>query len=98
MQGTIDIGGPFRNAILALAARRLMNRNPRPGFVERTYWTVGEYQRDAARLELLGYEVTSETVTNPYVEGASFRQRPAMQIRVPTAHVMYELRKIRRDP
>jgi hypothetical protein len=93
MQGSIDIGGPFRNAILAMAARRLKNRNPRPQSVERTYWTVGEYQRDAERLALLGYEVTSETVTNPYIEGASFRQRPAMQIRVPTAHVMYELGK-----
>ncbi len=93
MQGSIDIGGPFRNALLALAARRLRNRNPRPESVERAYWTVGEYQRDAERLELLGYKVSSETVTNPYVEGASFRQRPAMQIRVPTAHVMYELSK-----
>ena len=93
MQGSIDVGGPFRNAILALAARRLRNRNPRPESVERTYWTVGEYQRDAARLAVLGYEVTSEAVTNPYVEGASFRQRPAMQIRVPTAHVMYELKR-----
>ena len=91
MQGSIDIGGPLRNALLALAARRLRNRHPRPESVERTYWTVGEYQRDAARLALLGYEVTSEAVTNPYVEGASFRQRPAMRIRVPTAHVMYEL-------
>lgn len=81
--------------MLALAARRLKNRNPRPQSVERSYWTVGEYQIDAARLELLGYEVTSETVTNPYIEGASFRQRPAMQIRVPTAHVIYELRKAR---
>ncbi len=93
MQGSIDIGGPFRNAILALAARRLKNRNPRPESVKRTYWTVGEYQRDAARLAMLGYEVTSEAVTNPYVEGASFRQRPAMQIRVPMAHVIYELGK-----
>ena len=93
MQSSIDIGGPLRNALLALAARRLRNRHPRPESVERTYWTVGEYQRDAARLALLGYEVTSEAVTNPYVEGASFRQRPAMQIRVPTAHVMYELSK-----
>jgi hypothetical protein len=93
MQGSIDIGGPFRNALLALAARRLRNRNPRPESVERAYWTAGEYQKDAQRLVLLGYEVTSETVTNPYVEGASFRQRPAMQIRVPTAHVIYELSK-----
>jgi hypothetical protein len=93
MQGSIDIGGPFRNAILALAARRLKNRIPRPESVERAYWTVGEYQKDAARLLLLGYEVTSETVTSPYVEGASFRQRPAMQIRVPTAHVIYGLSK-----
>lgn len=93
MQGSIDIGGPLRNAVLARAARRLKNRNPRPQSVERAYWTVGEYQRDAARLAVLGYEVTSETVTNPYVEGASFRQRPAMQIRVPTAHVIYELGK-----
>jgi hypothetical protein len=91
MQGSIDIGGPFRNALLVLAARRLRNRNPRPESVERAYWTVSEYQRDAERLELLGYKVSSETVTNPYVEGASFRQRPAMQIRVPTAHVIYEL-------
>ncbi|HEX9099378.1 MAG TPA: hypothetical protein VF956_07855 [Candidatus Dormibacteraeota bacterium] len=93
MQGSIDIGGPFRNAVLVLAARRLRNRNPRPQSVERAYWTVGEYQKDAARLVSLGYEVTSETVTNPFVEGASFRQRPAMQIRVPTAHVIYELTK-----
>jgi hypothetical protein len=93
MQGSIDIGGPVRNALLAMAARRLRNRNPRPESVERTYWTVGEYQRDAERLGLLGYEVSSETVTNSYIEGASFRQRPAMQIRVPAAHVMYELRK-----
>ena len=93
MQGSIDIGGPFRNAILALAARRLKNRHPRPEFVERTYWTVGEYQRDAERLELLGYKVNSETVTTPYVEGASFRQRPAMQVRVPMAHVLYGLGK-----
>jgi hypothetical protein len=93
MQGTIDIGGPFRNALLALAARRLRNRKHRPDSVERAYWTVAEYQRDAARLAVLGYEVSSETVTNPYVEGASFRQRPAMQIRVPTAHVIYELSK-----
>jgi hypothetical protein len=93
MQGSIDIGGPFRNALLMLAARRLRNRNPRPKSVERAYWTIGEYQRDARRLVLLGYEVTSETVTNPFVEGASFRQRPAMQIRVPTAHVIYELSK-----
>jgi hypothetical protein len=93
MQGSIDIGGPIRNALLALAARRLRNRNPRPESVARSYWTVGEYQRDAARLALLGYGVTSETVTNPYIEGASFRQRPAMQIRVPTAHVTYELTK-----
>lgn len=91
MQGSIDIGGPFRNAILAMAARRLKNRNPRPEYVERTYWTVGEYQRDAERLTSLGYKVSSETVTNPYIEGASFRLRPAMQIHVPTAHVMYEL-------
>jgi len=93
MQGSIDIGGPFRNAILAMAARRLKNRNPRPEFVERTYWTVGEYQRDAERLTSLGYTVSSETVTNPYVEGVAFRMRPAMQIRVPTAHVIYELIK-----
>jgi hypothetical protein len=93
MQGTIDIGGPFRNAILALAARRLKNRNPRPEFVERTYWTVGEYQKDAERLMLLGYKVSSDTVTNPYIEGTAFRIRPAMQIRVPMAHVMYELSK-----
>jgi hypothetical protein len=93
MQGSIDIGGPFRNALLALAARRLRNRNPRPKSVERAYWTISEYQKDAARLVLLGYEVTSETVSNPHVEGASFRQRPATQIRVPTAHVIYELGK-----
>ncbi|HXB04067.1 MAG TPA: hypothetical protein VNY77_04250 [Candidatus Angelobacter sp.] len=93
MQGSIDIGGPFRNAILALAARRLKNRNPRPLSVERAYWTVGEYQKDAQRLVLLGYEVTSETVSDPYVEGASFRQRPAIQVRVPMAHVIYERSK-----
>src|SRR5258708_18410691 len=80
MQGSIDIGGPFRNAILALAARRLKNRNPRPESVERTYWTVGEYQRDAARLAVLGYEVTSEAVTNPYVDRKSTRLNSSHQI------------------
>src|SRR5260370_36508262 len=94
MQGSIDIGGPFRNAILALAARRLKNRIPRPEFVERTYWTVGEYQRDAERLELLGYKASSETITAPDVEGASLRQRPAPQIRVPTARVPYDVDKV----
>jgi hypothetical protein len=93
VQGSIDIGGPVRNAILALAARWLKNRIPRPESVDRAYWTLGEYQRDAQRLLLLGYQVTSETVTDPYVEGASFRQRPAVQVRVPMAHVIYELSK-----
>jgi hypothetical protein len=93
MQGSIDVGGPFRNALLAMAARRLKSRSHRPESVKRSYWTVGEYQKDAARLKLLGYEVSSETITNPYIEGASFRQRPAMQVRVPMAHVLYELAK-----
>jgi hypothetical protein len=93
MQGSLDIAGPLRNALLALAARRLKNRNPRPESVERAYWTVGEYQKDAQRLVLLGYKVSSETVNNPYLEGASFRQRPAVQVRVPMAHVIYELSK-----
>jgi hypothetical protein len=89
---TFDLGGPFRNAILSLAAKRLASRVPRPPAVERTYWTGGEYQKDAARLGLLGYEVASETDTRRYVEGASIPGRPPMRRRVPIAHVLYELR------
>lgn len=89
---TFDVAGPFRDAFLAMAARRLKYRSSRPSSVERTYWTAAEYQRDAARLAALGYEVTSEADSSPYVEGASYRERPPMRIRVPIAHVMYELR------
>jgi hypothetical protein len=92
---TVDLGGPFRNASLAVAAGRLRNRNPRPESVERTYWTGDEYKKDAARLELLGYEVISEAATNPFVAGAPFGGRPGRTIRVPVAHVMYELRSPR---
>jgi hypothetical protein len=91
---TLDFGSPVRDAMLAMAAGRLKAEDPRPESVERTYWSHGEYTRDAARLARLGYEVTSETNTGPYVEGFMYRGLPT-QRRVPVAHVMYELRKQR---
>jgi len=89
---SFDLGGLFRNAFLSAAATRLQRASPRPDVVERTYWSGGEYQKDAARLGLLGYEVKSETDTSPYVQGVSIQGRAPMQRRVPIAHVMYELR------
>ncbi len=88
-----DLGCPVRNVILAIAARRLESRISRPDAVERTYWTDAEYQRDATRLARLGYAVTSEADSNPYIEAAQFPSRPPIRTRVPIAHVMYELRK-----
>ena len=88
---TLDFGSPVRDAMLAMAAGRLRAEDPRPESVERTYWSHREYARDAARLRLLGYEVTSETATSPYVEGFVYRGLPT-QRRVPIAHVFYELR------
>jgi hypothetical protein len=91
---TLDFGSPVRDVTLAMAAGRLKSRDPRPESVERTYWSHGEYKRDAARLAQLGYEVTSETDTSPHVEGFLYRGLPT-QRRVPIAHVLYELRKLR---
>lgn len=90
---TFDLGGPFRDAILAVAARRLKNRQPLPESVERTYWSGLEYQRDAARLGRLGYDVTSETDTSGYVGVDAFPGRAPIIRRAPIAHVTYELRK-----
>lgn len=89
---TFDLGGPFRNAILSLAAKRLEGRNPRPASLERTYWSGGEYQHDATRLGRLGYEVTSETDTRPYIVGPSLPGRAPIVRRAPVAHVTYVLR------
>jgi hypothetical protein len=91
---TLDFGSPVRDAMLAMAASRLKAEDPRPESVERTYWSHGEYTRDAARLARLGYEVSSETDTSPYTEGFVYRGLPT-QRRVPVAHVMYELRQRR---
>jgi hypothetical protein len=77
--------------MLAMAAGRLKSQDPRPESIERTYWSHGEYKRDAARLAVLGYEVSSETDTSPYTEPVVYRGLPT-QRRVPVAHVMYELR------
>ncbi len=90
---TFDLGGPFRDAILAVSAQRLKNRYPLPDSVERTYWSGLEYQRDATRLAELGYEVTSETDTSSYVGSEAFPGRAPIIRRAPSAHITYELRK-----
>ncbi|HSS93818.1 MAG TPA: hypothetical protein VLR46_07495 [Candidatus Dormibacteraeota bacterium] len=90
---TLDLGSPVREAVLVSAARRLKNRNPPQEGVQRTYWSVREYRRDAARLTALGYRVISETQTSPYLQGAALPGRSPMTVRSPVAHVTYELRK-----
>ena len=88
---TLDVGGPFRDRALARAAHRLAGEGTRPDTIEREYWRASDYVRDSQRLKALGYAVTSETVTEPYIThqipgrggGRTIRRR------VPMCHFVY---------
>jgi len=64
---TIDLAGPFRDRALARAANKLAGERPCPDAVEREYWRASDYVRDSQRLKALGYWVTSESVTAPFI-------------------------------
>jgi hypothetical protein len=88
---TLDFDGPFRDRALARAARKLAGGGMYPDTIEREYWRASDYVRDSQRLRALGYVVTSESVTDPYVTheipgrggGRTIRRR------VPMCHIVY---------
>ena len=57
----------LRDWVLARDARKLAKRREPPTHVERTYWTGRDYQRDCARLALIGYSMADESHNEPYV-------------------------------
>jgi len=89
---TVDLWAPFRDRSLARAARKLARNETSPETLERTYWRARDYVRDSARLQALGYSVTTESVTGPFIVhhvpgrggGRTIRRR------VPVCHVTYE--------
>jgi hypothetical protein len=94
---TLDLGGPFRDRALARAARKLISDGTYPDTIEREYWRASDYVRDSQRLVALGYAVTSESVTAPYIThhiagrggGRTIRRR------VPMCHIVYRRRPTR---
>jgi hypothetical protein len=88
---TLDLAAPFRDRALARAAHKLASERPAPDIVRREYWRASDYVRDSQRLQKLGYWVTSETVTEPYVT----HQIPGrgggrtIKHRVPMCHITY---------
>jgi hypothetical protein len=94
---TLDLGAPFRDRALARAARRLASAQPYPDTVEREYWRASDYVRDSQRLKALGYRVTSESVTEPFI----VHQIPGrgggrtIKRRVPMCYITYERRQDR---
>ncbi|MBV8300622.1 MAG: hypothetical protein JOY68_01715 [Candidatus Dormibacteraeota bacterium] len=100
-QSGIDVAGPVRNWFNTRDAKKLAQRLPLPETVERTYWTLREYRRDAERYSALGYETQSEKINEPYAVDpivaqvfAAGRNRYSAppRRRVPVAHVVYKLR------
>jgi hypothetical protein len=94
---TLDLGGPFRDRALARAAHKLAGEGTLPDTIEREYWRASDYVRDSQRLKALGYAVTSETVTEPYITheipgrggGRTIRRR------VPMCHIVYGRQRTR---
>ncbi len=88
---TLDVAGPFRDRALAREARKLAGTRPYPDTVERSYWRASDYVRDSQRLQALGYRVTSESVTEPFIT----HQIPGrgggrtIKRRVPMCHITY---------
>ena len=93
-QASVDIAGPLRLWLWRRDARRMQARNAFPESVSRAYWSAREYERDAAELRSLGYEVESEQTSDPFVTlptVPSFgRPNPTpRRRRVPTHYVIY---------
>jgi hypothetical protein len=88
---TLDVAGPFRDRALARAARKLAAEQPYPDTVDRSYWRASDYVRDSQRLKALGYRVTSESITEPFIT----HQIPGrgggrtIKRRVPMCHITY---------
>lgn len=88
---TLDLAGPFRDHALARAARKLASEQPLPDTIERAYWRASDYVRDSQRLKALGYSVTSESVTEPYIVHHIPGRGGGRTIkhRVPMCHITY---------
>jgi len=63
----VDLGAAFRTLGLARAARKLARTGSYPNVIERTYWSARDYVRDSQRLKALGYSVSTESMTGPYI-------------------------------
>lgn len=91
-QASLDIAGPLRNWLWARDAQKMRAKGVYPETIERSYWTKSEYARDVARMQELGYTVTSEQTNEPYVTGPVDPRsvRPPTRRRIPIFHVIYE--------
>lgn len=84
----------LRNWILARDARKLARQAQPPAHVSRTYWTGRDYERDSARLALLGYFMVDESRNAPHVTvhlggRTGYRGGRVVRRRVPIFHVTY---------
>jgi hypothetical protein len=94
-QASLDLASPVRNWLWERDARRMKTRKSYPAAIDRYYWTAREFEKDAARLEALGYVRTSETQSDPYItlpDVGLRRGRPPPRRRVPMFHVTFEHR------
>ena len=88
----------LRDWVLARDARKLAKRTEPPAHIERTYWTGRDYQRDSARLALIGYFMVDESHNAPYLTvnpGGQMGDRGRGRVvrrRVPIFHVTYARR------
>ena len=103
-QSSVDLASPLRDWFNRRDVAKLARRAAPPETMERAYWSLREYQRDAERLRALGYEVQSEKLSAPrfinpivqeaYDEGSPmfrFQVQPTKH-RVPVARIFYQLR------
>lgn len=88
----------LRDWALAREARKLVKQEEPPAHVERTYWTGRDYERDSARLALIGYFMVDESHNAPYLvvnPGGQMGYRGRGRVvrrRVPIFHVTYARR------
>ncbi len=91
------VGLWFEDWMNQRAVRRMIHRRRYPPTIERPYWHNGAFAKDSARLEALGYSVTSETDNAAYLSstlpantGGGFGQLSrTVSRRVPSIHVVY---------